>query len=273
MRKYGLPYQGSKNRIAEQIVDLLPKNDCLVDLFCGGGAITDAAIDSKKWNHFIINDVQKGISQAVAHTFKVGANGADHWVSREEYQTRLFDDPMMRLLWSFGGNGRSYFCDPQKEALKKLAFELVTSNNQDERYKAYRKLITTLRDDIGSVPKSLEFLEPVVRAKNLIPLKKDPSIKVEHFEGDYQAVPIPENATIYCDIPYKDAERYRYAPKFDYERFYDWCAKQTAPLYISEYDMPRDRFVCVYEKNLTCTFDARKTKNSIERVFVPKHQA
>lgn len=33
---YGLPYLGSKNRIADFIVDTLPRGNRLVDL-CGGG--------------------------------------------------------------------------------------------------------------------------------------------------------------------------------------------------------------------------------------------
>lgn len=32
--KYGLPYKGSKNKLAERIVRLLPKRTHLVDLFC-----------------------------------------------------------------------------------------------------------------------------------------------------------------------------------------------------------------------------------------------
>ena len=40
--RYGLPYQGSKNRYAKIICDLLPKDKekRFVDLFCGGCAIT-----------------------------------------------------------------------------------------------------------------------------------------------------------------------------------------------------------------------------------------
>lgn len=37
MARYGLPYQGSKSRIAEWVVDLLPPSHTLVDLFAGGG--------------------------------------------------------------------------------------------------------------------------------------------------------------------------------------------------------------------------------------------
>ena len=35
--RYGLPYKGSKNSIAEWIVDSLPRADIFVDLFFGGG--------------------------------------------------------------------------------------------------------------------------------------------------------------------------------------------------------------------------------------------
>lgn len=42
--KYGLPYKGSKNKLAERIVDLLPKKKHLVDLFCGG-----CAVSTRRW--------------------------------------------------------------------------------------------------------------------------------------------------------------------------------------------------------------------------------
>jgi site-specific DNA-adenine methylase len=41
---YGVPYQGSKSRIANDIIALLPEGRRLVDLFAGGCAITHAAI-------------------------------------------------------------------------------------------------------------------------------------------------------------------------------------------------------------------------------------
>lgn len=41
---YGLPYRGSKNKIAKRIVDMLPKATTLVDVFAGGCAITHASL-------------------------------------------------------------------------------------------------------------------------------------------------------------------------------------------------------------------------------------
>lgn len=34
--KYGLPYKGSKSKIADWVIDNLPENDTFVDVFFGG---------------------------------------------------------------------------------------------------------------------------------------------------------------------------------------------------------------------------------------------
>lgn len=40
-KNYGLPYMGSKNKIAEWVVAHIPQADTLVDLFAGGCAVTE----------------------------------------------------------------------------------------------------------------------------------------------------------------------------------------------------------------------------------------
>ena len=44
MKKYGLPYQGSKSKIAEKLGAMLPNADVFIDLFAGGCAMTDWAL-------------------------------------------------------------------------------------------------------------------------------------------------------------------------------------------------------------------------------------
>ena len=61
--RYGLPYTGSKNFIAEDIVNALPEGERLVDLFGGGGAITHAALLLQKYNKFLYNDINPQITQ------------------------------------------------------------------------------------------------------------------------------------------------------------------------------------------------------------------
>lgn len=56
-KTYGVPYQGSKNRIAEDIIALLPTGKRLVDLFAGGCAITHCALLFGKWETILSNDL------------------------------------------------------------------------------------------------------------------------------------------------------------------------------------------------------------------------
>ena len=88
---------------------------------------------------------------------------------------------------------------------------------------------------------------------------------------DYEDVEIPTDSVIYCDIPYENTNVYIKGETFDYERFYSWCERQTEPVFISSYDLPRNRFLCVaeYQHRSLLSYNTAVT----ERVFVPINQA
>ena len=92
--------------------------------------------------------------------------------------------------------------------------------------------------------------------------------------GDYQDVEIEDNSVIYCDIPYQDTNKYvGDGENFDYERFYDWCLKQTQPLYISSYEMPEKDFKVVAEFARVDTMSATNNGKLVsEKVFMPRTQ-
>ena len=54
---YGVGYQGSKNRIAEKLMNVLPNGNRFVDLFSGGCAMTHCAMLSGKYNEYLCNDL------------------------------------------------------------------------------------------------------------------------------------------------------------------------------------------------------------------------
>ena len=89
---------------------------------------------------------------------------------------------------------------------------------------------------------------------------------------DYAEVEIPKGSVIYCDIPYEGTNVYNGAEHFDYERFYRWAESQTEPVFISSYDMPRDRFDCVIEWDHRSTLNDHNNNAVKERIFVPKNQ-
>lgn len=90
---------------------------------------------------------------------------------------------------------------------------------------------------------------------------------------DYAEVEIPKDSVIYCDIPYQGTNVYNGAERFDYERFYQWAESQTEPVFISSYDLPRDRFDCIAEWAHRSTLNDKKNNAVMERIFVPKRQA
>lgn len=54
---YGVQYKGSKNRIAKDIISVLPSGKRFVDLFAGGCAVTQAALLSGKYEKVLCNDL------------------------------------------------------------------------------------------------------------------------------------------------------------------------------------------------------------------------
>ena len=92
--------------------------------------------------------------------------------------------------------------------------------------------------------------------------------------GDYQDVEIEDNSVLYCDIPYQDTNKYvGDGENFDYERFYDWCLKQTHPLYISSYEMPESDFKVVAEFARIDTMSATNNGKLVsEKLFMPRTQ-
>ena len=117
--KYGLPYKGSKNKLAERIVRLLPKRTNLVDLFCGGCAVSHAALLMGKYEHIHINDINWMCPTLFIDALNGKYNDENRWISREDFFRLKDTDPYVAVVWSFGNNLRSYLYSKEIEPLKK----------------------------------------------------------------------------------------------------------------------------------------------------------
>lgn len=124
MKRYGIPYKGSKNSIARKIVGFLPSADVLIDICAGGCAITHAALESceglaPKWERIIAND----ICEMPLKLFKGAICGEyaneKRWIDRETFQKLKDVDPYVRYCWSFGNNGIDYLYAQEIEPWKK----------------------------------------------------------------------------------------------------------------------------------------------------------
>jgi hypothetical protein len=129
MINYGLPYQGSKSAIAPWVISCLPPGDTLVDLFCGGCAVTDAAIRSHRYKRFIFNDINPMMPSAYLKALNGGFKDEDRWISREDFFWLKDKDAYVALCFSFGNHLRTYAYSPTNELYKKAFHYAVVFND------------------------------------------------------------------------------------------------------------------------------------------------
>lgn len=289
---FGLPYKGSKNKIANWVCDILPNANTLYDLFCGGGAITHYASLNLKYNNYIVNDLNslciKGLKMAFNGEFK----NEKRWISREDFFKLKATDYYVACCFSFGNNFKSYAYSKDIEQFKKaihysvffndnsLLSEFInvdnlnyTSNVLQDRMIYLRKYLHNFTDfkDKRINLENLQRLQSLERLQRLNELNNEQKDSIKFYSDDYQNIPLTDkDAVIYCDIPYLNTNKYKHS--FDYERFYLWAEKQETPIYISEYQMPKDRFVCVAEKEKKSKLSATTNKITVERIFRPRTQ-
>ena len=311
MASYGLPYQGSKNQIADWVVKHLPSANTLVDLFCGGCAVTHAALITGRWSNYIINDIHGDVPQLFVDAIngKYTTENCTKWISREEFHKKKNTDAYIGLCWSFKNDRDSYVygkgIEEPKHLLHNIVFgSTVTDRMQavrdflrwlkkqsDERYAEFLKQMQRGRDlqtlqNLQRVERPKE-LEGLIRQQDLNALLRIESLqRLQRLQGlqglqglrvsgkDYREVelPPPIECVIYCDIPY-GSEPQHYNVSFDKQSFLDWAAAQSAPIIISEYNISDSRFEVLDEISKLQLSDAKNnSRRVIERLYVPKNQ-
>ena len=115
----------------------------------------------------------------------------------------------------------------------------------------------------------LESLQSLQRLERLQSMKRLEIPLIDSYSMDYQSVPIPDGAVVYCDPPYKGTGGYGKDKKasFDYERFYEWCLSRDYPVFVSEYQMP-DGFSEIASTVRADSMSATATVKRVEKLFV-----
>lgn len=317
---YGLPYQGSKNRIAKRLVDALPPAPVLYDVFCGGCAVTHAAMLSGKYQHFVVNDLRGWLPDAFREAINGGYAHEDRWISREDFERLKDTDAYAAMCFSFGNDCRSYMCarplEPYKRALHYAIFWRDFSawaalcpetadalaaglapieDRKQRRVRAGHFIVESLKQQLSAGTLSPDILEKPIyrqirratsnslqslgcleRLERLLSLERLESLPdtLTAYSMDYREMRFDEPGIIYCDPPYMSgyAKGKEYGCEFDAEAFYSWCEAQKLPVYISEYQMPEERFVCIAEWDKVTTIAAKTTTHVTERLWRPRTQ-
>ena len=117
--KYGLPYKGSKNKLAPKIFELFPKRKNFYDLFCGGCAMTHYGMVHNKFERFIINDINPQCTTLFVDAINGKYANETRWISRDDFFRLKDTDAYVAFCWSFGNDFNSYIYGRHIEPYKK----------------------------------------------------------------------------------------------------------------------------------------------------------
>lgn len=137
-----MPYKGSKNLLAQRILDCIPSASVFVDLFCGGCAVSHAALLSGRFARVVVNDIEGDVSRLFVAAVNGQYKGESRWISREDFFRLKESDPYVRYCWSFGNNGMRYIYSEAVEPYKRALHYAVVFGDFAE----LRRLCTLVSD-------------------------------------------------------------------------------------------------------------------------------
>lgn len=279
--KYGLPYTGSKNTIAEKIIKHFPEADTLVDVFFGGGAITHCAIVNNKFKNYIANDIRT-TPQFFKECIEGKYSNDLRWVSAEDFKNSSRDDWFIRLLWSFSNICNTYMYSKKIEPYKKALHYAVCFNDfslikeifgsefanrlkvelsaipieqlNSRRLKAQRIIGNKVKENSNN-DSSFQSLNGLTRLQNLERLNRvrDLSSSISNtfstdvitiYNLDYRLLNehITNNSVVYLDPPYKGT--------FDYSKSNSGITKSVTEFLDWAYEIGKKYPTFISEYNI-----------------------
>ena len=234
---YGIPYKGSKNKIAKDIIEQLPSATHFYDLFGGGGAMTHCALLSGKYEVVHYNEFNPLVFKAFKMAINGEFEGETRWISREDFEKLKDTDPYVAICFSFGNNLKNYAYNKECEKFKKAVhysiffndnsllkeyidlsnFNYSSENLKERRLELQRFVTVLLRENklerkvyanfnsVGNARNVIENLERLERLQSLSSINNG-SVLLSNLS--YERVPIENDSVIYCDPPYANTDTY-----------------------------------------------------------------
>lgn len=127
-KNYGIPYQGSKNRVIAWLCQNLPGGDAFVDLFCGGCSVTHYMMTQGRYRRYIINDINPMLPETFVSAIRGKFRDERRWISRQDFYRLRTTDPYAAICFSFGNNMRDYSYCETIEPYRRACHEAVVFN-------------------------------------------------------------------------------------------------------------------------------------------------
>ena len=239
-----MKYVGSKNRLSKELAPIIQSyitedTKGYFEPFVGGANM----IDKIKSNNRIGCDIHEELIELLKYLQDLNNKLPQH-ISEDEYK-KVKDNKLEYPKWYVGlvgfnaSFGAKYF---NGYARSVKADKITHRDMSNEAIRNLEKQRVNLAD--------IKFYN-----KSFLDLNKN---KIKDY-------------VIYCDIPYKETLEYETNP-FPYDEFYNWCEylSENNVVLISEYDMPSDRFECIWSKNHKVGINQGSHKDRVEKLFIVK---
>lgn len=144
VRNFGLPYTGSKSRIAPWLMEMLPNCENFVDVFAGGCAVSHAVILAGKAKMITMNDIQGDVVQLFLDALHgdLGKYNPYQWIDRTTFFEQKNTNPFIRLVYSFGNNAKNYLYSREIEEYKHAVHLALT----DDDWESFNELCPELAE-------------------------------------------------------------------------------------------------------------------------------
>jgi len=292
-----IPYMGSKRVSSGKIyraINNREKKGTLIDLFCGGFAISEKFI-REGWK-VISNDKNKYVVALIEKTINKGLDESimTQWISRKKFydvveNPEKYDDwyvGYVQCIWSFGNTQTNYLFGKKSEPIKHAGHNLVIGKDATDIQRLILDIPKRYIEEISSLDNwhkrrialaqvSHKLKTRILRLQQLERLEQLQQLqqleRLEITAKDYSEIIITKEAVVYCDPPYSNTAEYK-EDGFDSNKFWEWCRKLSKinPVYVSEYSAPDDfKAILTFSRRSTLQGGNQKhTNQPDEKLFI-----
>jgi adenine-specific DNA methylase len=286
---YGIPYMGSKTKMARTIHRILPSGERFVDLFGGGFAMSHSALLlPKKYKSVLYNDYNTLLVNLIndaLHGKYSYKNFKPKFITRQDFDRLKDSDGYVKYIWSFGNSGKNYLFAEDVEPLKHMAHDLIVFGKKSNELEKIcpgineavksRDIHSRRMDFCAFVRRrknrcdqeQLQQLERLQRLQQLEQLNRLEQLELSNMSYlDYE---YREGDIVYCDPPYEGTADY--GSSFDFQEFYDWAISRPYQIWFSSYKISDTRFKLVYAKRIRGTLAGSDgAVYNFERIYTNK---
>jgi site-specific DNA-adenine methylase len=285
----GLPYMGSKRKIAPALMNLIirenPKAKYFFDLFGGGAAMSLLAIQMQQFKRVVYNELNTGVVELLRDIRDNGITDKYYqWIDRETFHKHKDADTWLgglcKVIWSFGNKQTAYLFGADIEEDKRLLHEIIVNDCQQSLTKfnttynlnlePAKKQDSILIENLSE--KRIRVMRQVKRdagqrmdLQQLQRLQRLQRLEIHNLSFEQVIIDTPpEETIIYLDPPYKNTATYQ--EELCHEQLYKYIESSPCKIYLSSYE---SHLPCVFEIQHRSTLSSTKNnKVVIEKLFV-----